>query len=206
MRPFNEFKSEPLTERFPQLPAGAYVCAIQAVREDGTYPDDSIILRLEIVEGEWAGYYARRYRHDTQAAAAASVSYEARYKGDFRIRAPRAENPHIQNLEWAIRSFNNAIWAIEDSNDGYKFEFENTAALKGKLVGINVCNASFNGNSYTEIGRLESVKQVREGKARPMKDREDRSPAYAAPSAPASGSPGFQTPSFIAVETDDLPF
>ncbi len=204
MRPFNEFKSEPRTERFPQLPAGAYVCAIQAVKEDGAYPDDSIVLRLEVIEGEWAGYYAKRYQHDTQTAATASVPFEARYKGDFRIRAPRSENPHIQNLDWAIRSFNNAIWSIEDSNDGYHFDFNNVAALKGKLVGISVRNASFNGNSYTEIGRLESVKQVRAGKVRPMKDREDRSsaPAAAVPGAP--GTPG--TPAFPVVETSDLPF
>ena len=209
MKPFSEFKSEPSSERFPQLPAGAYICAIRDVKEDGTFPEDSIVLRLEIIEGEWAGYYAKRYQHDTQAAASASVPYEVRYKGDFRIRAPRSENPRIRNLDWAIRSFNNAIWSIEDSNDGYHFDFSNVAALKGKLVGISVRNASFNGNSFTEIGRLESVKQVRAGKVRPMKDREDRSTGFAAAvpgEAGDPGIPGFCGPEFTVVETDELPF
>ena len=201
MRPFNEFKSEPRMERFPQLPVGAYVCAIQAVKEDGTYPDDSIVLRLEIVEGEWAGYYAKRYKNDSQASALGR-GFEPRYKGDFRIRAPRAENPHISNLEWAVRNFNNAIWAIEDSNEGYHFDFANTAALRGKYVGINVREAQFQGNTFTEIGRLESVKMVREGKVRPMKAREDRSYAQPAAAGTAPATPGGFTP----VETEDLPF
>ena len=195
MKPFAEYKSEPRQEKFPQLPAGAYVCTIQNVKEDGEYPDDSLVLRLEIAEGEYAGYYGKRYRHDEEASRTAG--FKPRYKGDFRIRAPRAENPHIRNLEWAIRSFNNAIWSIEDSNEGYHFDFGNVAALKGKQVGVSVREASFQGAAYTEIGRLESARQVRDGKVRPMRPREDRSG-----SAPAASSPAF-TP---VEPDDDFPF
>ena len=201
MRPFNEFKSEPRSDRYPLLPAGAYVCTIKDAKEDGAFPDDSILLRLEIIEGEWAGYYTKRYQHD---AANPAREYEVRYKGDFRIRAPRAENPHIGNLEWAIRSFNNAIWAIEDSNDGFHFDFNNIPALKGKTVGISVRNAQYQGIAFTEIGRLESAKQVREGKVRPMKDREDRS--YAAPAMPSAPTASTPPLGFTPVETDELPF
>ena len=196
MKSFEGFKSEPQAERFPMLPVGAYVCAIQAVKEDGVFPDDSILLRLEIVEGEWAGYYTKRYRRDQEISVTSPSNFAPRYKGDYRIQAPRAENPHIGNLEWAIRRFNNSIWAIEDSNEGFHFDFNNIAALKGKLVGINVREGTFNGNTFTEIGRLESVKMVREGKVRPMKPREDRSAAASTASAPG----------FTPVETDELPF
>ena len=194
MKSFDGYKAEPLNARYPQLPAGPYICVIKDVREDGIFPDDSIILRLEVSEGEWAGYYSKRYASDTQAARSGGSDFGARYKGDFRIRAPRPENPHIQNLDWAIRSFNGAIWAIEDSNDGFHFDFDNIPALKGKTVGINVRNASYQGVAYTEIGRLESAKQIRDGKVRQMKDREDR---FAAPTEPA--------PTF-SVSDVDVPF
>jgi len=206
MKPFSEFHAEPRTERSPQLPAGAYVCVIQGVREEGDFPDDSIVLRLEIAEGDWAGYYARRYKNESEAAALGHRDYEPRYKGDFRIRVPRAENPHIKNRDWAIRNFNNSIWAIEDSNAGYHFDFGNTAALKGKTVGISVREAEYQGNPFTEIGRLESARMVREGKISPMKPRGERASAQA--SAPAGGAPGAaEAPAgWMEDEPDDLPF
>ena len=200
MKSFEGFKSEPPRKSFPQLPAGAYVCRIVAAREDGEYPDDSIILRLEIIEGEWAGYYTRRYKNDMERSVGGN--FELRYKGDFRIRAPREENPHIGNLEWAVRAFNNAIWAIEDSNEGYHFDFNNIQALKGKTVGISVRNAQFQGMLYTEIGRLESVKEVRAGTVRPMRDKPDRS-APTGYSAPTSGGAADD---MTQVELDELPF
>ena len=202
MKSFEGFKSEPMSDRMPQLPVGAYICAIQSVKEEGDYPDDSLVLRLEVVEGEWAGYYSKRFKRDSEMSVSSRSSYPVRYKGDFRIRAPRAENPHIGNLEWAIRNFNNAIWAIEDSNDGYHFDFANVAALRGKYVGINVREAQFQGNIFTEIGRLESVKMVREGKVKPMKVREERPSAYSAPAAASPSAPA----GFFPVEVDEIPF
>ena len=68
------------------------------------------------------------------------------------------------------------------------------AGLKGKLVGISVREAEYQGVVYTEIGRLESVKQVRAGTVRPMKPR-----ASGASAAPASSS-------FTPVEDGDIPF
>ena len=55
MKPYEGFKSEPSAKKYPMLPAGAYVATVKNVKIEGTEPDQSLILRLEIVEGEWAG-------------------------------------------------------------------------------------------------------------------------------------------------------
>ena len=58
----------------------------------------------------------------------------------------------------------------------------------------------FNGNPYTQIGRLEVADDVRNGVVKPMKPKKDSG------SAPAAEAPATSTPAFTVVETDDLPF
>lgn len=198
MAKINGFKSEAPLTAYPMLPAGAYVCGIQNVKIDGTAPDQRIVLRLDIIEGEWPGYYTKRYQHDSQSAAG---KYPVNYKGDFRIQIPDERNTKRQHPEWDLRTLNTSIWCIERSNDGFHWDgdTDHIGDLKGKTVGINVREGSYNGNPYTQIGRLEVVNDVRNGIVKPMKPKADRGDAADTPATdPASG--------FTMVETEELPF
>ena len=158
MKQYKGFKSEASGSGFPQLPAGAYVAAVKNVKIVGKEPDQQLVLRLEVIEGEWAGYYTKRYQRDSQG----SGKYEPKYKGDFRLQIPNDENKNREHPEWDERGFNHMVWCMEQSNPGYKWNWdENT--LKDKTVGINVRDAVFNGNAYTQIGRLEVADDVRKG-------------------------------------------
>lgn len=198
MKKVNGFKSEAPKTGYPMLPAGAYVCGIKNVKIDGQEPDQQLVLRLDIIEGEWAGYYTKRYEHDSQNAGF-NQGYQAKYKGDFRIQIPDEANEKRQHIEWDLKNFNGSIWCIEQSNPGFKWDW-NEAKLKGKIVGINVREGTFNGNTYTQIGRLEVADDVRNGVVRPMKPKKDSS------SAPAAEAPATSIPAFTVVETDELPF
>ena len=195
MKQFEGFKSEKQAGAFAMLPAGAYVAAIKNVKIDGTEPDQQLVLRLDIVEGEWAGYYTRRYDPDRNG----SSQYDVKYKGDLRIQVPNSANPKRSHPEWDVRTFNGAIYCIENSNPGYKWDW-NEAGLKGKIVGINVREGVYNGNVFTQIGRLEVADDVRKGLVKPMKPRSDGSSLPQ--NAPAATDPSGFTP----VETDELPF
>jgi hypothetical protein len=177
------------------LPVGAYVCGIKNVKIDGTEPDQTLVLRLDIIEGEWAGYYTKRYEHESKNAGF-NQQYEAKYKGDFRIRIPNPANTKSQHPEWDIKGFNNMVWCVESSNVGYKWNWDEMS-LKGKIVGINVRRGFYNGNEYTQIGRLEVVDDVRKGIVRPMKDKK--------PSGENATATDIAT-GFTMVETDELPF
>ena len=192
MKQFEGFKSEARAERYPMLPAGAYVCGIKNVKIEGQEPDQQLILRLEIVEGEYTGYYTKRYENDSQNT---SGLYSAKYKGDYKLQIPNPNNLKRQHPEWDVKTFNNAMYCIEASNPGYHWNW-NEAGLKGKMVGINVREGVYNGNPYTQIGRLETVDDVRGGKVKPMKPKEDTAPAVQA--VDPSG--------FAPVEVDELPF
>lgn len=192
MKQFAGFKSEAPAAKYPMLPAGTYVAGIRNVKVDGAEPDQQLILRLDIIEGPEAGYYTKRYEHESGNT---SGNYPVRYKGDFRIQIPDPNNTKRPHPEWDLRSFNNAMWAIEQSNPGYKWDW-NEAGLKGKIVGINVRESTYNSNLFTKIGRLEDANAVRAGTVKtlpPQKEKEDK-PVIDA----ASGMP--------MVATEDLPF
>ena len=194
MKKFDGFKSEARGAKMPMLPAGTYVAGIKNVKIDGTEPDQQLVLRLEIIEGEWAGYYTKRYESDSQAGG----KYDAKYKGDYRLQIPNPDNGYRSHPEWDLRTFNNAIYCIEQSNPGYKWDWKE-AGLKGKTVGINVREGTYNMYTYTQIGRLEVADDVRKGLVETMKPKEARNAPAAAPAADAESG-------FSMVETDELPF
>lgn len=198
MAKINGFKSEAPKKKFPMLPEGAYVAGIKNVKIAGKEPDQQIILRLDIIEGEWAGYYTKRYNNDKENAD----KYDATYKGDFRIQIPDSRNEKRQHPEWDLKTLNNSIWCIEQSNPGFHFDgdTDHIGELKGKIVGINVRGGSYNGIEYTQIGKLEVVDDVRKGIVKPMKRKPDTMGTVdnATPSADPSG--------FTPVDTEELPF
>jgi len=198
MAKINGFKSEAPSNAFPMLPAGAYVCGIKNVKIDGSGHDQQIVLRLDIIEGEHLAYFTKRYDHDCKNHG----KYEVKYKGDFRIQIPDAANTKRQHPEWDLKTLNNSIWAIEQSNPGFRWDgdTDSIGTFKGKIVGINVREGIYNGNTYTQIGHLEVADDVRKGIVKPMKPKTDGSSLPQ--EAPAAADPSGFTP----VETEELPF
>ena len=127
MKAFEGFKSEASGKAYEQLPPGAYVATIKAVKIEGHEPDQTLILRLDIAEGEYEGYYTKRYMHDTKNE---KTKYPAKYKGDFRIRIPNPDNKRAMYPESDLKRFNDAIYRIENSNAGYRWDWEENG-LKG---------------------------------------------------------------------------
>lgn len=192
MKPIEGFKAEAPAASYPMLPKGLYVAKINNVKIDGDEPDQRLVLRVDITEGEHAGYYVKRFNSDKERGG----QYEAKYKGDFSIQIPNQNNPRRQHYDWDNRAFGNAIWAIEQSNPGYHWDW-NEQGLKGKAVGINVRGGTYNGKPYTSIGRLESVQAIRDGSAKVMADAKPRGDAQTA---------GNMDGGAIVVTDDELPF
>lgn len=197
MKAFEGFKSERSGGSYPMLPVGAYVCEIKNVKIEGVDPDQQMVLRLEIVEGDYTNYYTNRYNFDVQRNAS-QQHYGTKYKGDFRLNIPNPANTKREHPEWDVSAFNNMVFCVESSNEGYKWNWDEKT-LKGKKVGINVRAGTYNGNPYTTIGKLEPVDDVRKGICKPMRPKADSNPPAAA-AAPADPS------GFTPIYTDELPF
>lgn len=192
MKPFSGFKSEDSSKMAP-LPAGAYVAVIKAVKIDGVDPDQTLILRMDVSEGEHAGYFMKRYKADSERGG----RFEPKYKGDFRLRIPNDANTRALYPESDRRRFNAAINRIERSNPGYTWDW-NEQGLVGKTIGINMQAGTYNDIPFTKIGRLEVADDVRAGLVSPMEASAPRSDAY---EPPVDQQTGFQQ-----VTTEELPF
>jgi len=190
------FTSEAPSKGYQMLPKGAYVCGITNVKVDGREPDQQLVLRLDIIEGEYAGYFTKRFQHESGNS---NGKYEVRYKGDFRIQIPDERNPKRQHPEWDQKKLNNSIWCIEQSNPGFHWDGEHEMDLKGKIVGISMQYGTFNGIRYSAIGRLEVADDVRNGAVKEMKDRPDRMSDGAAATVD-------QQTGFSVVEDVEVPF
>ena len=193
MKAFSGFKSEASSKKVAPLPAGAYVAKIKGVKIEGQEPDQQLVLRVDVEEGEYKNYFFKRFTREKETS-----NYEPKYKGDYKLRIPNPDNKKAMYPETDLKRFNDAIYRIEQSNPDYHWDWDENG-LKGLLIGINMQAGEYNGFPFTKIGRLEIVDDVRNGVVQPMQSREQR--------GDADDSTFIDKQSgFVGVETDELPF
>jgi len=163
MKPFAGFKSEASNnKKTASLPNGAYVAKIKAVKVDGVEPDQWLVIRLDVIEGEYTDYFINRFNREAK-----NSKFDPKYRGDFRLRIPNDDNTNAMYPESDLRNFNDAMYRIESSNPGYTWDW-NEHGLVGKIVGINMQDDEWNEHVFTKIGRLEIADDVRKGIVNPM--------------------------------------
>ena len=170
------------------LPAGGYVAKILDAKEISYSWGSVLAISFDIEEGDFRGFFAKDYKENTNE--------DKKWRGVYRLAIPVDDGSEKDG--WTKNTFNGAMWAIEESNPGYHWDW-NEGNLKGKLTGVLYRNREWEMNGRTgwstEAGMLESVDNIRAGKYRPMKDR----PLKKSASAPAKAY-GADT------ADDELPF
>lgn len=152
------------------LEPGAYVCGIIGAKAD----DQQLTIQMEITEGPAAGFFRKEFESQDSRFRA------PKYKGSYVLRFPDGKSE--QGDQYREREARGVAWAVEQSNPGYRWQWETLEKdLKGKTVGISVRERDWamQGNDGVwrtgttwEIGRLEDVNSVREGKVQIMRKRE----------------------------------
>ena len=171
MKPgYKNFEARERTSFLTVPPAGAYVARIENVNVQeptATNPRTVIELIVDITEGE----YTHRYKDlfDDQKSRFGN----ANYRGTFRLTVPTDDDADEDN--WIKRKFETSMWCIEQSNPNFEWDWDEKK-LRKLSVGISVRNKKYDYNgkvkTTTEIGRLEVVQDVRDGKVKPMQDRD----------------------------------
>ena len=126
-----------------KLPVGGYVITIKSVKyEDNSAKGraDNIIFAFDIAEGEYKGYYAKRFEADTNE--------DKKWKGTYRLSVPTDDGS--QNDGYAKSRFKGFMTSVEESNPGHKWNWDEQT-LKGKLVGAAVgeINTEIEGKAIT---------------------------------------------------------
>ena len=176
MKPINNWDEvQASTDEFKKLPPGGYICAILSAED---VPEKEYIkIVYDIAAGEYADYYSDDWGKDNLWAHTIYRSYKESAAGMFKA----------------------FINAIEESNKGYKWNFDEKT-LKGKLIGIVLGEEEYIGNDGSVKTRLKdrstkSVRDIEENRFRIPKIKKLEEEQGAGSSVPA----GF-------VESDDLPF
>lgn len=172
------------------LPVGGYVAKIMNAEVKEYSWGDVLVVSFDIAEGEYKDFFANQYK--------ANTNEDKKWKGNFRINVPQEGNQWFDSQK---RTFGNAIACIEESNNGYHWDWDE-AKLKGKLVGVLFRNFEWemNGNTgwSTECCTFTSVDDIRNNKFKMPKNK------------PLKNKPVETKPSSVGFEAiddfDDLPF
>lgn len=126
MKAFGNYESIS-TETFEKLPKGAYPVTIKAAQVKTYEGSNGSFERFEIAfdinDGEYKDYFKKQYDGQT--------GEDKKWKGVLRLYLPKDDGS--EKDEWTKRTFKRAIEAIEDSNNGYHWDWDEKK-LKGKKV------------------------------------------------------------------------
>lgn len=157
IKQFNGQKSEAQAS-FTQLPKGGYVVKIMGAEVCENSRGQYIKIGIDIAEGEYAGYYEKDYRSQT--------GENKKWRGNFLLSVPTDDGSEQDG--WTKKKFNNFTWALEESNKGYHFDWDESK-FKGKLIGGLFSIKEYTKNdgavgSATNMTSVTSVDAIKEGK------------------------------------------
>ena len=163
MKKFDVKPEKPASGR-ETLPAGGYVCSIINAKVESNEWGETLVIAHDVCEGEFKEIFKRDYENNAHE--------DKKWRGTFRLRVPKDDGS--EQDAWKKRSLSNFLWAIEQSNPGFSFDWDEKK-LKGKKVGLLYRNKEweYNGNHgwTTEAAGTESIDNIREGKFRVPKDK-----------------------------------
>lgn len=164
MKAFNGYKAQKQGGAREILPAGGYVAKILNAEEKRYDWGDVLLISFDISEGERTGFFNKDYQENS--------SEDKKWRGTYRLPIPKDDGSEKDG--WTKNTFGGAMWAIEESNPGYAWNWDEKT-LKGKTVGVLFRNKEWemNGNTgwTTECCKLESADDIRNGKFRTPKDK-----------------------------------
>lgn len=143
MKPFNNWESVKAPSVRESLPEGGYICVIKDAEVKTTQNGyEMLVVSFDIAEGEYKDFYTNDYR--------AQQREDKYWGGVIRYFLPREDGTENDNYTKSrFRAFTNAL---EDSNPGYHWDWDETA-LKGKKIGMLTRKEEweYNGNSGFKV-------------------------------------------------------
>ena len=110
------------TEDFKPLPIGAYECIIRKaeIYKNPTTEKESFRVQVDIASGDYKGYFQQRYDNDTR-------SDKTWDNNSTRYLAFQGDNTAY---------FKGFITCVENSNPGYKWDWDETKLANKKICGV----------------------------------------------------------------------
>ena len=148
-----------------QLPRGGYVCKIIGAKVQENEYGQSIKIAFDIAEGEHKDYFQKKYD--------ANTNEDKKWPGTFLLNVPSDDGTPQDG--WTKRRFRTFTDALEDSNAGYHFDWDETK-FKSKLVGFvfNYREWKAPDGRYVmspNVAKTTSVDKIRKGSFKVPEDK-----------------------------------
>ena len=186
----NGYDEMQVFEAQEKLPIGGYVLKIIKTKIESYSWGQVLILAFDIAEGEYTGFYQKNF--DAQ-------QNDKKWKGTHRINLPK--NDGSEKDEWSIKTLKSRMTAVEASNDGYVWNWDENSLI-GKQVGGLFGNKEYEVDGkrgfYTDCRAFCSVERIRTGNFTIPSDKLLNSNTNTANTALPEG--------FQAITDDDIPF
>ena len=195
LKKFNDYDTVKGYADVERLPKGGYICKILSVeklpsKNGGEY----LKIALDVAEGEYKDYFMTEYKRQKQS------NEDAKWRCNYLLNIPKDDGTEQDG--WTKRSFKTFTNALEDSNTGYHFDWDETK-FKGKLIGGLFNEREYEGRDRTvrraiNFARAITVEKIRTGDYKIPDDK------LYTPTKPIAGLPSFENiPDNI---DDELPF
>lgn len=199
MKPFKNYDKTQTFSSRPTLPEGGYICKILNAEEKVYKSDKGEFHKLEvsfdIIEGEHKGFFAADY-HSQQ-------NEDKKWKGVLKMSVPTDDGTELD--EKIKSAFKTNITAIEESNNGYHWDW-NEAALKGLVVGciFQLQEWEWKGRSgwKAQPYGFADAEKIRSGDFKVPKPRPLKGKASSAPATNNNSLADFEE----VIADSDLPF
>lgn len=178
----------------PQLPVGGYVMRIMGAEVKENRIGQYVQVSMDIAEGQYKDFFADDYRAQDQ---------NKKWHCNYLLNVPLDDGSEKDG--WTKRRFKTFTEALEASNDGYHFDWDEKK-FKGLMIGglFNIrewkTDDGQRGRS-TNLAQVCSVEKIRTGKYKLPKDQLLKDSDSADSSSTNTTSGGF-----TVVHDDDLPF
>lgn len=196
---FGDYEQTKAYGNYEQLPKGGYVLRILDVKQHTNSLGEYLTIAADIYEGDYMQFFTSEYKNQQ--------SEDKKWHCNFLLSIPADDGTEQDG--WTKRRFKTFTEALEDSNNGYHFDWDEQK-FKGKLIGGLFNEREYEANNgdvrrATNWAGVTSVENIRSGNFQIPKDRLlDR--GYNQPPAPAmpTTSDGFMSiPDGI---DEELPF
>lgn len=165
IKKFNDYEQTRAYTDGQSLPRGGYVCKIIGAKPQDSQFGQSIKIAFDIVEGEYSGYYQKKFD--------ANTNEDRKWPGTFLLNVPRDDGSERDG--WTKRSFRTFTDALEDSNPGYHFDWDE-AKFKGKMIGFVFNYREWTAPDGREVmspnaARATTIDKIRKGDFKIPKDK-----------------------------------
>ena len=137
MKPFSGYEPKKQASREP-IPAGGYVVKVLNAEEISYTWGNVIEISFDVIEGEKKGFFREDYKNNTNE--------DRKWRGKYRLNEPKEDGTEQDG--WTKNTFNGTMFAFEDSNPGYHWNWDETT-LKGLTIGALFRNREWEMNGRT---------------------------------------------------------